>query len=317
MDKIKRSVHPHKVTLDMQATLAIKARNIIGESPVWDGERQRLLWVDQAAERVYEARHDAILGWCETRQWSLGRPLASVIPRMKEGLVIAAVDEILLFDENSNVLTSFARLDIDPQLERLNEAKCDSRGRLWAATLATDFASPRAALYRIDPDGAVTPVLKNVQVGNGFGWSPDDTKFYFTDSMRCCVDVFDFDPVNGTIANRKPLVKLKGCAPDGLTVDRDGCLWIAAAASGEVRRYTPEGELTGRITVATPGVTNCAFGGTECGELLITSIGIRMPDVVLQLGVPPEKLENNFPESGGVFVCRPGVTGAPAARFAA
>jgi sugar lactone lactonase YvrE len=303
--------------MDMQATVAIKARNAIGESPVWDGKRQRLLWVDQAAERLYEARHDGTLGWCETQHWNLGRPLAAVTPRQHEGLVIAAVDEILFFDETTRQLTPFVRLDIDPQLERLNEARCDSRGRLWAATLSTDFVSPRAALYRIDPDGAITTILKDVRVGNGMGWSIDDTTFYFADSMQAAVDAFDFQPDRGVLANRRQLVKLEQCAPDGLTVDREGCLWIAAAAAGEVRRYSPAGKLLARIEVPTPGVTNCAFGGADGRDLLITSIGIRMPDVVLQLGIPPDKLDNNYPESGGLFVCRPGVAGMPANPFAA
>jgi sugar lactone lactonase YvrE len=31
--------------------------------------------------------------------------------------------------------------------------------------------------------------------------------------------------------------------PDGLTLDADGCLWLAVFGAGEVRRYTPAGDL--------------------------------------------------------------------------
>jgi hypothetical protein len=43
-----------------------------------------------------------------------------------------------------------------------------------------------------------------------------------------------------------------------------------------------------------------------------------MPDFAHSLlGVPLDRLEDNGPEAGGLFVCRPGAIGAPAMLFAA
>jgi sugar lactone lactonase YvrE len=156
--------------LPIQATLAIKAQNKIGESPVWDAQRERLLWVDHATGIIHEARSHGAAGWRETKRWDLGRPVAAAIPRRNGGLVVASGTEILLFDEASAQSAPFASLEVDPALIRFNDAKCDAQGRLWAGTLAADF-SVRAALYRIDPDSAVTTVLENVALSNGLGWS--------------------------------------------------------------------------------------------------------------------------------------------------
>jgi sugar lactone lactonase YvrE len=309
---------PQKLMLPMQATLAIKARNKIGESPVWDAQRERLLWVDHAAGIIHEARSNGASGWREARRWDLGRPVAAAIPRRNGGLVVAAGAEILLFDETTGQSSPFASLEVDPALIRLNEAKCDAQGRLWAGTLATDF-SARAALYRIDPDGAVTTALENVTISNGLGWSPDGSTLYYIDSLTLTVDAFDFDAARGVISNRRVLVSIKrgDGGANGMTVDREGRLWVALTGGGEVRCYSPDGKPLRRIEIFTPGATSCAFGGHDGGELFITSRSGRMPDVALTLGVAPERMEDNSPEAGGLFVCRPGPTGAPAAPFAA
>src|SRR5262245_49601723 len=108
--------------LQIQATLAIKARNKIGERPVWDAQRERLLWVDHATGIIHEARSNGVSGWREARRWDLGRSVAAAIPRRDGGLVVAAGAEILLFDEATGQSAPFASLEVDPALIRLNEA---------------------------------------------------------------------------------------------------------------------------------------------------------------------------------------------------
>ncbi|CAN0346910.1 unnamed protein product, partial [Ectocarpus sp. 13 AM-2016] len=38
--------------------------------------------------------------------------------------------------------------------------------------------------------------------------------------------------------------------PDGATVDTEGCVWVAIFSCGEVRRFSPEGELLRTIPVS-------------------------------------------------------------------
>jgi sugar lactone lactonase YvrE len=298
----------------LQADVAVQQHNLIGESPVWDARRGRLLWLDQANGTIFEAYPNRSGLLRETNRWELQRPVAAIILRRAGGFAVAAGSEILLLEESTGQTSTHITLDIDP-MTRINEVKCDPQGRMWAATLATDFSSAVAGLYRIDPDRRVTPILSGVRVGNGLDWSPDGKTFFFTDSLTQSVDAFDFDATAGMISGRRSVVRFEQCAPDGLTVDRHGCLWIAAAAAGEVRRYTPEGELLSRVKIATPGVTSCSFGGRNHQLLFATSLGIRMPEIP-ELGIPSEQLENNLPDSGAVFVCRPHARGLPANYFA-
>jgi sugar lactone lactonase YvrE len=298
----------------LHADVAIQQHNLIGESPVWDARRGRLLWLDQANGMIFEAYPNRAGLLRETNRWELQRPVAAIILRRAGGFAVAAGSEILLLEESTGQTSTLVTLDIDP-LTQINEVKCDPQGRMWAATLATDFTTAVAGLYRIDPDRRVTSILSGVRVGNGLDWSPDGRTFFFTDSLTQSVDAFDFDATMGMISGRRSVVRFEQCAPDGLTVDRHSCLWIAAAAAGEVRRYTPEGELLSRVRVGTPGVTSCSFGGRNHQFLFATSLGIRMPEIP-ELGIPSEQLENNHPDSGAVFVCRPHARGLPVNYFA-
>jgi sugar lactone lactonase YvrE len=300
--------------MEIHARMAIDSHDKIGEGPTWDRAAQRLIWSDNELGVVHEATADARGEWRERRCWNLGKPLAAAIPRAEGGLVVTGGIEIFFLDA-TGVHQPFTRLSVDPQRVRINDAKCDRRGRLWAGTLAHDF-SRCGGLYRIDPDGSVVTILTGLRLANGLAWSPDDRTFYFIDSLSQRVDAFDFDADRGSISRRRTCVRIERGGPNGMTVDQEGCLWVAVTGEGEVRRYTPDGELIGHVKISTPGATSCAFGGADGQELFITSLGRRMPEVARELGITSEMMENSRPESGAVFVCRPGVAGEPAAAFA-
>ncbi|WP_230583876.1 SMP-30/gluconolactonase/LRE family protein, partial [Xenorhabdus bovienii] len=177
------------------------------------------------------------------------------------------------------------------------------------------------ALYRIDLDGTITTMLKNVTLSNGLDWGSDGSTFYYVDSHTLAVDMFDFDATHGIISNRSRFLTFdKGeGVPNGLTVDHQGNIWIALMGSGEVRHYSPAGELLGKVITSTPAVTSCTFGGLHGDELFITSAGRKLPDITKTLyGVSEEAVERSAtaPGAGGVFVCRPGHSGRAATPFA-
>jgi sugar lactone lactonase YvrE len=44
---------------------------------------------------------------------------------------------------------------------------------------------------------------------------------------RGTIDAFDFDPGSGDLDERRTIVRKPGVAPDGLTVDDRGDIWVA------------------------------------------------------------------------------------------
>jgi sugar lactone lactonase YvrE len=311
----------------LKATLAVDCQDIIGEGPAWDSSRQRLLWCDNSVGLIHEGRSNGPSSWHETRRWALNRPIAAAVPRAAGGLLVAGGVEFLTLSDTGD-LRFIARLDADPQSVKLNDAKCDSRGRLWAGTRDLDFSVPgrkitpgRAALYRLDPDGAVVTMLTGATLCNGLDWSPEGSIFYFIDTYSRTIDAFDFDIDQGSISNRRNVITLYSDEglPDGMTVDRDGNLWVAIAGAGEVGCYSPDGSLLARVRVGTPTVTSCAFGGIAGTDLFITTARVRLPAIALSgltQGFSLEVGDSREAGAGGLYVCQPGLSGLPAHNFA-
>jgi sugar lactone lactonase YvrE len=156
-----------------------------------------------------------------------------------------------------------------------------------------------AALYRIDPGGEVHGVIAGTTISNGLGWSPSGERMYFVDSTTQRIDVLAYDVATGEAGARQPFAEIEGGMPDGLAVDADGAVWVCLFGGGEVRRYTPGGELDGRARLPVSKPTSLAFGGADLATLFVTSA--RQP---------------GEPLAGAVFALRPGVAGVPVARFA-
>jgi sugar lactone lactonase YvrE len=301
----------------LRAELAVDSQDTIGEGPTWDAHLKRLLWSDHALGVIHEATCDSPGRWRENRRWELRRPIAATIPRAKGGLIVASGTDILRLEEGDDPLP-FANISPTRELERINDAKCDRRGRLWAGTMNTDFREGAAALYRIDADGHVTRMLDGLTIANGLDWSPDGLTLYCIDSFTRRIDAFDFDEARGEITNRRTVLTMTSGTgiPNGMTVDTEGYLWVAATGAGEVQRYSLDGILLMRVTISTPGATSCAFGGRDGGDLCITSRSGRMPEIARALGLTDKMMENNSSQAGALYVCRPGVIGMAANPFA-
>jgi sugar lactone lactonase YvrE len=146
-------------------------------------------------------------------------------------------------------------------------------GRFWAGTMAYDEAPGAGVLYRLELDGTCTTVLTGLTISNGIGWSPDDATMYLTDSGTSHVEAFDFDGATGhlTPASHPGPHPAAGGAPDGLTVDQDGGIWVALWGGGAVQRYGPDRALLTTVSLPVDQPTSCAFGGPDQATLFVTS----------------------------------------------
>lgn len=290
------------MTRTLEAELSVDARAELGEGPTWDADEQRLIWVDILGCTVHRLRPDS----GDQHAWQVPEEVGAAVPRARGGLLLAVRSGFATIDD-AGTYASFAPVEADRTENRMNDAKCDPRGRLWAGTM-TDRRPDvdEAALYRLDPDGTVHTMLSEVQLSNGMGWSPDERTFYYIDTRTGGVDAFDFHADSGEISGRRRLVTVDGGKPDGMTTDDTGCLWVAVIGSGQVRRYTPAGELDTVVSLPASRVTSCAFGGAGRDELFITTAREKLDEATLAAQ----------PHAGSLFHCHAGVTGPPATSFA-
>ena len=139
--------------------------------------------------------------------------------------------------------------------------------------MAYDESPGAGALYRLELDGSCTTVLTGLTISNGIGWSPDASTMYLSDSGTGCVDAFRFDGSTGAISDRRTVVRIDqpGMAPDGLTVDEEGGIWVALWNGGAVNRYAADGSLLATVQLPVERPTSCAFGGPGRDTLFVTS----------------------------------------------
>ncbi|GAB2750997.1 SMP-30/gluconolactonase/LRE family protein [Streptomyces bullii] len=244
--------------------VAVRAEADLGEGPTWDAKTGRLLWIDILGARIHT--YDPVTGRRTVRRTD--QHVGAVKPRSNGGLVLNLRDGIGLLDPDG----TFRWLHREPVPgRRANDAAVAPDGALWAGTMRYDEAPGGGTLSRVTGDGTVEAVLDDVAVSNGTGWSPDGRLMYYIDSPTRRVDVFDHQ--DGRVSGRRPFAEIEEGAgfPDGLTVDAEGCVWVALWQGAAVRRYTPDGTLDRVIELPVPLVTACAFGGADLTDLYVTT----------------------------------------------
>lgn len=277
----------------------------LGEGARWDDRRGELLRVDIVAGRVFRERVAADGAHERVREYAVPGTVGAIAPIAGgQGWLLASgrgFSHLLPDGTHRRVV------DVAPPRSRMNDAACDALGRCWAGSLADDHHAGGGAFYRLERDGTVDVVLEGLTIPNGMGWSPDGRTMYLIDSVPGVVLAFDFDLERGTLADRRVLIEIDDAdvAPDGMTVDASGDLWIAIYNGGQVRRYSPEGELRDRHEVPARQVTSCAFGGDGMSTLYVTT--------ATENWSAEERLAE--PAAGLVYRFATDTTGLPARHF--
>jgi sugar lactone lactonase YvrE len=280
---------------------------VLSEGPRWHAERGELLWVDILGRTLHRGRPglDGSLESVDTI--TLDRHVGAVAPAAGGGYVLAAGPGFLYVDD-AGAVHELAQPAAGRSDVRMNDGACDAQGRFWAGTMAYDESPGAGTLYRLELDGSCTTVLSGLTISNGIGWSPDGATMFLADSGTSRVDAFDFDASSGDISRRRTIVAIQepGVAPDGLTVDEDGGIWVALWGGGAVRRYRPDGTLLTVVPLPVDRPTSCVFGGPDRSTLFVTTARHGLDDEAL----------SRQPHAGRVFRIEGlGVRGAPCALY--
>lgn len=303
------------MTYKIECVLACE--NHLGEGPIWDVEERRLYWVDGTGRRVGKPsiwRMDPKTGKVE--HWSLDHDVGAMALRKGGGAVLALDDGFYTFDFGTGKIELIELVDADAPRTRLNDGKCDRRGRFLAGGMDDKEELAICGLWRLDPDMKVTLLDRGIICSNGPCWSPDDKTFYFADTFQQEFWAYDYDIERGTVSNKRVFATTKddtGVA-DGSTVDAEGCMWNAQVIGGELVRYAPDGKVERRIGMPVRNVTSLTFGGENLDEIYVTSMArVKHPAVhdLFRVDARPQF------GAGALFrITGLGIRGIPEPRFA-
>jgi gluconolactonase len=130
---------------------------------------------------------------------------------------------------------------------------------------------PFQGVYRLDNNGSVRLLTRDLTQPNGLAFSPDGKKLYVDDSEQRNIRVYDVSadgPLsNGRIFGAEPGGKNEG-VPDGIKVDDKGNLFVTGPKGIWV--WDANGNHLGTI-VMPEQPANLTWGGPQYGTLYITA----------------------------------------------
>ena len=164
-----------------------------------------------------------------------------------------------------------------------NDMVVDKLGRAYIGNFGFDLAANEpvkpAEIILVTPVGGARVVAEELYFPNGSVITPDDRTLIVAETWGNCLTAFEIES-DGTLKNRRTWAKLKDVYPDGICLDDEGAVWLAAPYPGEVMRVQEGGNITHRLSVSSKPYA-CMLGGPERRTLFVCTAGSSNPDEVL------------------------------------
>lgn len=273
-------------------------RSLLGEGPLWSARQQAVYWVDILGRRLYRLT----LGDGAVNHWDMPEPIGWVIERRdRPGFIAGFANGFAELSLDPLTIVAIADPEPDKPANRMNDAKADSAGRIWAGTMAADCKGQCGSLYRLDPDRRWSRMDGPYGIANGPAISADGRTMLHTDTAANTIYRFALND-DGSLGPREPFIRFeRGWGhPDGMTFDADGGLWVACWGASRVTRFTPDGEPERSIELPASQITSCTFAGDDLDRMFVTSAADGVDE----------------PHAGALFEVDPGCRGLPTLAFA-
>lgn len=275
----------------------------LGEGPVWVARDRALWFTDIKKQKIhrFEPAGAARASWDSPEQ------VGFVLPAASGGFVAGLQSGLHRFDPQRGTFALIAEVDAHLSENRLNDGVVDPSGRLWFGTMDNGESTPSGGFYRFEHGRVTASGVAGITITNGPALSPDGRILYVVDTLARTIDACDIAP-DGSVGSRRPFVRIApgDGTPDGPTVDAEGCLWVGLYKGWEARRYSPEGELIGRVRFPVSNITKLAFGGEDLRTVYATTARHLLS---------AEELEPQ-PQAGNLFAFQSDVPGLPAHEIA-
>lgn len=193
-------------------------------------------------------------------------------------LIVSMTDRRLLRLENGGLKL---HADISSLASSLcNDMVVDAGGRAYVGNFGYNFFQGEkekpAEVILVNPDGSARVVVPEMQFPNGSVISPDGKTIIIGESWGHRLTEFDI-AADGSLVNRRVFAELGDALPDGIALDAEGAIWVAAPFTHELLRVKRGGEITERIKRDQMPIA-CALGGPGRRTLFLLSSDSVVPD---------------------------------------
>lgn len=270
-------------------------RAALGEGPLWDHRHSRLIWCD-------------ILGGALlVSDWGNGDVRALPFPDGVTSIGLAQGGHYIATSHRRFVILDaqfrpvWQSEDIEPDLpnNRFNDGKVDPLGRFWAGTMEKACKGQDGSFYLLDEAGVHT-LGGEFGCTNGPAFSPDNQWAVFTDSNERAIYRSPLT-TDQELDRTAPFIEFgegEG-APDGMTFDVSGRLYVGHFGGHKVSRFLPDGTFDRAFELPAENITSVTFGGADFATLFATSAHCTFSVAQLQ----------QRPDEGAMFAINPGAKG--------
>ena len=257
--------------------LLLDCKNTLGEGITYSSVNNNLYWLDiNNTSKLFKLN----LSSNKSEIFELPEIVTATSVKSDDELILASNNGLNLFTISSKKFERVLNIEDQLKLTRSNDGGSDAHGRFWLGTMQNNFDKDGndvpikdniGKLYKVDIDKTISIVEEGLAIPNTFVWSPDNSIFYFTDTLSGSIFNYDFNLEQGELTNKKKFASYDRGLPDGSTIDTDGCLWNCRWGGSCIVRFTPNGKVDNVIEMPVQNITNCIFGGKDMKTLFITT----------------------------------------------
>jgi gluconolactonase len=242
------------------------------EGPVWD--KSGFLYVsDEELNKIFRVYPDGH----REELISLGDPDGNTYDRALRLIDCASVLRAIIRISPDGQYAVLADRYQGKKFNSPNDVVVGPDGAIYFADPTLDLPQgekqeiPFQGVYRLDENGNVTLLTRELSQPNGLAFSPDGKHFYIDDSKQRNIRVYDF-AANATLANGRIFAEEPGGkgdgVPDGMRVDREGNIYVTGPKGIWV--WDPHGHHLGTIVIPEQPA-NLTWGDADYRTLYITA----------------------------------------------
>lgn len=147
-----------------------------------------------------------------------------------------------------------------------NDMLVDGRGNAYVGSFGYDYAAGEerraAVLVLVDERGNARVVADDVWVPNGMAVTADGHTLLLAETHTERISAFSITD-DGSLTERRVFAELDGARPDGIALDAEGAVWVAAPLSGELLRVAEGGAVLAGGAAPHGMAQACALGGAD------------------------------------------------------
>ncbi|MSP41860.1 MAG: gluconolactonase [Alphaproteobacteria bacterium] len=148
----------------------------------------------------------------------------------------------------------------------INDMVIDAKGNAYVGNMGYDLFGGEEMkptnMILVTAEGKAREVADGLAFPNGPVITPDGKILIVAESFGRKLTAFDIQ-ADGSLKNQRLFADLDGAEPDGICLDAEGAVWLAAINRGGFLRVKEGGEVTHKIETGKRMAIACTLGGAD------------------------------------------------------